>query len=357
MKPTPLEAHLFEFPYEYDFFQAVRLLALMFNDLSGVGRFSKPDEEIVRFRVRQSLEFPASAIHALTAEVEPPRMTVAFFGLTGVQGVLPHFYTEHLIARASARDHAMAEFLDIFNHRLLSLFYRAWEKHRFAIRYELASAAKVQSETTGYLWDLIGLGTNGLRGRMHVADEGLVRYAGLWSQVPSALTLAGILRDHLGAPVEVEEFQGAWYSLSDQDRCNLDGELMTNQLGVGATAGDASWDPQARFRIRVGPVAMTEFLSFLPGSKALRELDDITRLYVGPSMQFEVQLVLLAQDVPLCSLDDDSPEATRLGLLGWLKTEEFSCDVGDPVFLLGGSGRHSHGRTWTGLYLGARLFH
>lgn len=127
----PLDHQLLERPYDFNFFQAVRLLSMILPDRPGVGDVAKPAEEIVRFKARQSLEFPASSIHTLDSEIDPARMVVSFFGLTGVQGVLPHHYTEHIIARAAAKDFAMAEFLDLFNHRLISLFYRAWRSTNF----------------------------------------------------------------------------------------------------------------------------------------------------------------------------------------------------------------------------------
>jgi type VI secretion system protein ImpH len=173
--PIPLDQRLFDFPYEFDFFQAVRLLHLILDDRTGVGRIAKPDEEPVRFKVRQSLEFPPSSIHSLSADADPPRMTVELLGLTGVQGVLPHHYTEHILARAESKDFAMAAFLDLFNHRMLSLFYRAWEKHRLPVRFQLASARKELDEFTQYMFDWIGLGTAGLRGRMAIRDQALLR--------------------------------------------------------------------------------------------------------------------------------------------------------------------------------------
>ena len=78
----PLDEKLFEHPYQFDFFQAVRLLGLILNDRN-LGGSDLPSEEIVRFKVRQSLEFPASSIYSLDTDNDPPRLTVAFFGLTG----------------------------------------------------------------------------------------------------------------------------------------------------------------------------------------------------------------------------------------------------------------------------------
>src|SRR5262249_18022143 len=155
-----------------------------------------------------------SAIHSLSSEDDPPRMTVAFMGLTGVQGALPHHYTEHILARAQAKDFVMAEFFDLFNHRILSLFYRAWEKHRFPVRFQLPAARHEKDAFTEYLFAWVGLGTTGLRDRMAVKDQALLRYGGLFGQnPPSAISLAGIVRDYFGVPVEIEEFIGAWYTL------------------------------------------------------------------------------------------------------------------------------------------------
>jgi type VI secretion system protein ImpH len=329
----PLEQQLFDTPYEFDFFQAVRLLHLMLDDRPGVGRIAKPDEEPVRFKVRQSLEFPPSSIHSLSSEADPPRMTVTFLGLTGVQGVLPHHYTEHILARAQSKDFAMAEFFDLFNHRMLSLFYRAWEKHQFPVRFQAAAAKHETDEFTQYLFDWIGMGTAKLQGRLAVEDRALLRYAGLLGQMPrSAVALKEILRDYFGVDVEIEQFVGAWYTLQSDDQCDLAAEGMNNQLGEGAIAGDAVWDPQARFRVRLGPLDLSTFLAFLPDRRAVQELRDLVRFYAGPIMQFDLQLILKGEEVPWSQLGDDSAAGPRLGWCGWLKTGEFPQDAGDAVF-------------------------
>ena len=143
-----LEEALFDRGYEFEFFQAVRLLARLFPLRIAVGGTAKPAEEIVRFGARLSMAFPASAVHDIERvpdSPDPARMTVAFMGLTGTQGILPFFYTEYTIARKAAKDHALSAFLDLFNHRFLSLFYRAWEKHRPPVLYEQGAATGRQA--------------------------------------------------------------------------------------------------------------------------------------------------------------------------------------------------------------------
>jgi type VI secretion system protein ImpH len=347
-----LEEALFEHGYEFEFFQAARLLALLFPARKGVGGLGRPVEEFARFvslvncdgaeAARLSMAFPASPVHNIGGDAEsadPARMTITFMGLTGVQGVLPLYYTERILASKAAKDNSLAAFLDIFNHRLVSLFYRAWEKHRFPVLYEMAAARKTGPDPfTRYLFDLIGMGTTGLRGRLHVRDESLLLYAGLIAQRPhSATNLRGILRDYFGVPVEIDQCVGSWYELADSDRCYLSGESERNQLGEGAFLGDEVWDQQARFRIRVGPVDLKTFNAFMPEEPAMRKLVELTRFIVGQAMVFDVKVTLRAAEVPYCRLDDEGfdpqtkSHSARLGWIGWLKTGEFAQDADDAV--------------------------
>jgi type VI secretion system protein ImpH len=342
-----LEEALFARGYEFEFFQAVRLLARISAERKPVGSTAKPKDEIVRFgqlgsfpdvrEARLSLAFPASAVHAIIRipdSDDPPWMTVAFLVLTGTQGALPLCYTEWMIARRAAKDDTLAAFLDLFNHRLISLFYRAWEKHRPPVLYELAAVRRQQPDAfTQHLFDLIGMGTAGLRDRMRVQDESLLRYAGLIGQRPlSASALRGILRDYFSAPVEIEQCLGDWYELEEADRCYLAPESLRNQLGEAAFLGDEVWNQQNFFRIRLGPLRLERFLEFLPNGPALAKLVELTTYLTGLAMAFDVQVMLRAEDVPYARLADEGEDAPRLGWIGWLKTAEFEAAAGDAVF-------------------------
>ncbi len=281
-----LEEALFQRGYDFEFFQAARLLARIFAGRKTVGGTAKPHQEFARFAARLSMAFPPSAVHDIERMPEPGgpvRMTVAFLGLTGTQGVLPFWYTEWMLARKAAKDDTLAAFLDLFNHRLLSFFYRAWEKHRPPVLYELSAARDQRPDTyTHSLFDLIGMGTEGLRGRMRIHDESLLLYAGLIAQRPhSATALRGILRDYFGVPVEIDQCVGDWYDLDEADRCYLSPELERNQLGESAFLGDQVWNQQGRFRIRVGPVGLNRFLDFLPQGRAMAKLVQFTRFLAG----------------------------------------------------------------------------
>ena len=212
---SPLEKRLRNEPYLFEFFQAVRLLERFLPDKVGVGKFAPPSAEVARFQANSTLAFPASEIQALTwPEKGPVEMKVNFMGLTGPEGVLPLNYTVFLAERARAGDSSAADLFDIFNHRIISLFFQAWEKYRFWIAYERGD----RDQFSHHLLDLIGLGTRGLQDRQAVPDDSLLYYSGLLAQHPrSAVALEQILNDYFEVPVEVEQFAGGWYRLDTSD--------------------------------------------------------------------------------------------------------------------------------------------
>jgi type VI secretion system protein ImpH len=333
--PSVAEA-LLEEGYRFDFFEAVRVLERVFPHRHAVGRDANPTQEVVRFRSRLSLAFPPSAIHELT-EVEggdrPVEMTVAFMGLTGPLGVLPRHYTELLLERTRRKDNTLRDFLDLFNHRVISLFYRTWEKYRFPIAYERAVAQQHDDDDFSLnIFDLIGMGTKGMRGRLEVGDEALLFYAGLLGQRPhSASALTGILHDFFEIPVEVRQFIGQWLHLSKENRTSLGGEA-NNSLGVNTIAGSRVWDQQARFRLCLGPLTFREFSRFLPASSTFRLLVQFARYIAGQECDFDVQLILKADEVPKSQLGAMGERAPRLGWTTWLKTKDFTHDAEDAVF-------------------------
>jgi type VI secretion system protein ImpH len=320
-------------PWSFDFFQAVRVLERLHPDREPVGHFSVPSSEAVRFRAHASTVFPASEIQSLRdSDSERADMEVNFMGLFGPQGVLPLYYTELIAERKRVRDAALIDFLDLFNHRMISLFYRAWEKYRFPIAYERGD----QDQVGRRLLDFIGLGTAGLQNRQKVTDNALMFYSGLLSQQPRcAANLESLLADYFGVPVEVEQFVGAWYKLDESTQfCMEDGMDVSEQLGLGAVVGDEVWDTQGRVRLRIGPLRMARYLDFLPSGAAYAPLHSMVELYAGNEIDFEMQLILDRRDVPVCELGAEGETAPRLGWITWARTKPMGRDPGETILPL-----------------------
>jgi type VI secretion system protein ImpH len=318
-------------PFRFRFFQAVRLLERMQAGRHPVGRWGHPAREAVRFRSHASLAFPPSDIVSIEPgeQGRPPVMTVAFAGLTGPSGILPHPYTELLMERRRGRDHALGEFLDIFLHRLLSFFYRAWEKYRFMFGFERDQ----HDPFTRGLQALVGLGTPGLGRRMAVPDQVLLFHGGLAAQRPvSAWALQAILTDYFRAPVAAAQFQRQWFSLEPGGLSRLG--AANCGLGRDARLGERVLVAQSKLRLRVGPLDLGRFLGFLPTGAALRELAELATFLAGPELDLEAQLLLAAGEVPPCHLADEPAVPPLLGWTTWLKTRPFTTVAADTVLPL-----------------------
>lgn len=327
----PIVEFLDREPYCFDFFQAVRLLTRMAPNRQVVGRFNNPASEVVRFGAYAPVAFPASAIQELERPlVGPARMRVNFMGLTGPSGVLPLVYSELVIGRLRARDRTMRDFYDVFNHRMISLFYQAWEKYRFTIPYERGEL----DPFSHHVLALLGLGTPGLQDRQDVSDDSLLFYSGLLSlHTRSATALRQVLADYFEVPVEIEQFVGAWYPVEEDSQCSLSEAMnYSERLGYGAVVGDEIWDQQSRVRIQLGPLTLERYMEFLPGGDAYRHIRALAKFYAGKEYDVEIQLILLRAEVPVCELKEEP--GPQLGWTSWVKSRAFGRDPGDAILEL-----------------------
>lgn len=334
-----LARELLDEPYRFSFFQAVRLLERMNPERQAVGHDTRAQREAVRFRTRQTLSFPASEIHDITTDVadsKPPEMSIAFMGLTGPVSVLPHHYSELVIDRARHNDSTLWSFLDIFNHRMVSLFYRVWEKYRFPIAYERGQL----DDFTQSIFSIVGIGTEKVRNRLSLNDQVLIFYSGLVAQRPhSATAITSILQDYFGVQVQTRQFTGQWLKLGDAvTRLGK----YNSSLGVSTVAGERVWDAQSKFRIRFGPLSLEELRAFLPVGPAHKPARELVRLLVGLEFDFDMQLVLRAEAIPFCVLESGASTQPRLGWTSWLKTRPATRDDEQVVLPVKAEGSYVH---------------
>jgi type VI secretion system protein ImpH len=315
-----LTERLFKAAHRFDFYQAVRLLEVLYPGKVPVGEGSEPEKEAVRFISNPSFEFPASAVSEVIrpkSDQGPAEMLVNFMGLAGTVGPLPAPYTELILQRARKNDTALRDFLNIFNHRLISLMYRIRKIHR--ICFDLKSPEN--THFARYLFCLMGLGTGGLQGRMRIEDRSLLYYAALLNQHPRSIKgLELILSDYFGIRIHGEMLCGRWLAI-EEDQTTRIGKTGRNRiLGQSAGLGTRVWSQQVRLTIHIALPSLKQFLDFLPTGNAYVSLCELVRFYLGAEFEFDFLLDLKPQEVPGSRLEPG--RGPRLGWTSWLKKRE-----------------------------------
>jgi type VI secretion system protein ImpH len=262
-------------------------------------------------------------------EARAGRVFINFMGLLGPHGPLPLHFTEYARDRErNAGDSTMARFFDIFNHRMVSLFYRAWSVNQMT-----ASADRPQDDRySEYVGSLFGLGMQSLLDRDKLPDTAKLHYAGrLAHGTRNAEGLEAVLRGYFGVQVRVVEFIGRWIDLPEQYWCSLGSRSESSRLGVGAVAGTRAWDVQSCIRIRLGPMDYADYVRLLPGGESFERLVAWVKTYAGLELDFEVQLILRERAIPKVALGGTPAMGARLGWTTWLSTGPLGRDGDDLV--------------------------
>lgn len=318
---TSLKDRLFKEFYHFSFFKAVHLLESLFPDKKPLGRTLTPSEEGVRFSVKPGFKFPPSDIAGLkhTDPEKPVDMEIAFMGLIGPSGLLPNWYNELALQRARRKDFTFIDFLNLFHHRLISLFYLAWKKHRLPENY-LPGA---NDRFSKYLLSLIGLGTGGLTEKIGFEHESLLFYSGLLSNtIPSATAIEATVAYFSGVTTRIDQFVERMLPLSIEDQTQLGS--ANSQLGIDTVCGSYVWESQSKFRINLGPMRFKKFLRFLPTGDLLHPIFSLVRYITGIEYEFEIRVFLKREEVPPCILGEKTPASPRLGWSTWVKSREIT---------------------------------
>jgi len=334
MSPEEFFRRIEERPWAFDFFQALRRIEALHSGKPRLGRARRPVDEPVRLAQEPSLSFPISTLAAFEAATDgrPPRLQVRFFGLLGANGPLPLHLTEFARQRIlHYRDRTFARFLDIFHHRFLLLFYRAWAQAQPTASFDRPREDRFKT----YLGALVGLGATGARDRDSVGDFAKLHFAGLLArQVRNADGLAQILGSYFRVPVRLESFVGHWMQLPESERTRLG--VRWAQLGRDAVIGSSVWDRQHKIRIHLGPLSRADYEDFLPGSAAAERLVSWLRFYFGFEFAWDVRLVLARTEVPPLLLEAHPARSARLGWTSWLGHRDAESDADELVLQLEG---------------------
>lgn len=323
-KSTSLIEQLLVAPQEFSFLQVVRLVerSLIYttrrSDVSRspssyglVGEFTHPTRETLAFFTKPSLAFPESEVSRL--ELSRKRGSGAihaqidFIGLLGAMGVMPFHYTEFLLQRQKQKDETLAHFLDLFNHRIASLFYRAQTKYSLPLSLERSQLAEGVAQDcvlpTQVLLSLVGLGTEKLKNQLELSDSSLIYYSGHFiGQTRTAFGLQSILADYFNLRVQIQQFVGHWQDLIPDIRTrtgshsNRKGQNAC--LGRSAMLGSRAWIAQGKIRIVIEPLDKKQLEIFAPGTKTFDVMNQLVKMYLGLEQDYEFIMEIKRIDLP-----------------------------------------------------------
>ena len=299
-----------ERPHDFDFFQSLRRIECLNPDKPRLGRAQRPVDEPVRLGQDVFMNFAPAPIASFgKGEADrAPRLDQRIFGCFGPNGPLTLHLTDFVRERVLHHgDRTFVRFADVFHHRLLELFYRAWASAQPTVNLDRPG----EDRFAVFVGSLVGIGSPGTRNRDATGDFVKLFFSGaLVRQVRNADGLQSILSGYFQLPVAIEQFVGHWMPLPQGDCTRLGSRTAGAQLGVGAVLGSRVWDRQHKFRVRFGPLTLAQYEAFLPGGKALPRLVALVRQYLCFELEWDAQLVLKRTQVP----------RTRLGIygrLGW----------------------------------------
>ena len=308
-----------------DLFAAMRLIECIRTDLPRLGTSKRKNEDPVKFGQHVSLSYATSTIYEFVPANgnTPPQLLQLAFGLFGPNGPMPNHLTEYVYEREHHHaDHTFARFADIFNHRALTLFYRAWANSQPVVGLDRSG----QDAFGNYVATICGLGMPALRNRDNVEDTAKFAHAGLFSrQVRNAEGLQALLENYFNVDVQLLSWVGYWMSVPKTQQSRLGQQNGFSLLGISAIAGERVWDVQTAFRIVVGPLTHKRYLDFLPNGESQIKLRSLVKLYAGEEYQFDIQLILQNNEVPLSWLGND----VKLGWTSWLGVRLETSDAYD----------------------------
>lgn len=326
---------------------------------NSVGCGIDPSKEVLRFSGHASLAFPPQEVleaafdperpGAREAERLPINVTVSSLGLFGPDGVLPLYYTALIRERTLRGDFTLRDFLDLINHRYVSFYYRAWAIHHPEVIFERERCTSTRLDPLSlYLQALCG-DAPPAPGFGCSATELPLQYASLFAQGPrSASALQGLLLDYfepilaealpargsvrdltsdIPVPtryrrlIEIEQLLPQYLPLSATEQTLLGEHNQT--LGESLVLGDVVCVENAKFRIRIGPLSYAQYKEFLPPSEKARglafcKLVRLTRSFVGPEFDFDIELRLQHEEFHGFELGDSSLGGAWLGISTYL---------------------------------------
>ncbi|PKH20867.1 type VI secretion system baseplate subunit TssG [Enterobacterales bacterium CwR94] len=310
--------------YKSGFISVLRRLAAQRTDLPNPGTALLPSEECFRLGQSAHMAFAPREVAEVQELGGKTHLELFGLGVWGPQGAMPLHLTELAYSRAESHDNTLNHFVDLFHHRALSHFWRAW-----FVSQDTASLDRRSDERFSfYVGSLVGMSPNELAGSELPLHPRLASSAHLIREARNPEGLVGALHYYFEVPVQIREYTHQWIVLQASDQTQLGSISGAMLLGDGAILGEQVQDRQHKFQLTFGPLSLQQYLRFSPWGQDLPVLREWVRNFVGFEYAWEVILVLAADEVPCAVLG----ESHQLGYTSWLEREDSSTPLAGMRF-------------------------
>lgn len=300
--PVSIIAGLKQQPEGYEFFQAVRLLQLYLKQQKGLSA-SEVLDEAIEFNATLSLAFQKSEVETLKLAEKTDRYIIVptMLGLTGNLGALPIVYTQKLNSSVWARKHGSLAFLNLFNNRLINLFYQASLKHNLPLLAEIYQ----DKHYLNCLHALSGYSPILNSSTQHREDYIFAEFGGLLQgQTLNVETLKQLLTAILNHPVEIHQFIAEWFEIPLGSRSYLTESGV--QLGINSFCGERVKQIDSKIQIEIGPLLYGDYMALLPTGKKYQLLKKILNRLCNITLIVEIKLVIHRAAIKPISLTIDN---------------------------------------------------
>ncbi|MFD1557408.1 type VI secretion system baseplate subunit TssG [Paraburkholderia silviterrae] len=308
----PLVASLLADAPRMSFMQLCRLLEMRAPGLPGLGTRDTPEHEPVRFGSWPRVGFPAAEVVAVdfgdvpgeAGSTVPPIVRTTFMGLYGVDAAMPSHLVDDIVLREEGHE-VVESFLDRFNHRFVTLLYRAWKKYRYPESFRPGG----NDAHSRNLLCLAGFGWGEKPQRVGLPDSRVLALLGLLIQrTRTPEGLAGVIAlTAPGVEVRVDEFYTAYASagapmpLASHDAVSAAGQPRKG-LGGGYVLGKRLAYRSRAARATLRPAGAQQAHDLLPGAWLHRELMAVVQLYIGVKADVVLRMELSTRFVPASSI-------------------------------------------------------
>lgn len=274
-----------------------------------LGSTENPADDPVRFRPDPGMGFPVSELKVIeiseAGSPAPPTVRTKLLGLYGVDSPLPTAYLDDIAQRREGHE-AVEAFLDIFNHRIFTQFYRIWRKYSYPATFEAGGA----DATSQCLLGLIGLGISGCADRIATPISRLLALLGVM-RLPTRTTEGVVALVQLIAcdtQVQIARHSLKKIPLSHPATLCVSRPVMLSQ---GTPLGPVGWDVNSELLLTLRTDDRGEALEWFPGGRLHLDLMALLRAYLGWRCTVKIQLCLPVRVLPAAAL---GAENLRLGM-------------------------------------------